>query len=294
MGTIQKLSSQVIDYAERVSQMADVAQGKHQQRSGLTTRWLLLPASGAALYALVKSDAFSRPAKEVMDEAKARASELPDDLLSMVRQSTNGAAEPKREPLRALPRPRPGSRRASRPHLKPAPRGEGVQPARGRRPRANVAGRARRRPRCSQRAVLEGGPFVVTLQAPRSAELLRLYTGRQRAVSPRAASEAEIGRGQRFAPAAVVPHVLARARTSCRNPEGFGLLSRRTPPVRPRTLNEPPAGARTRWRRILHPRVRGRRRRRRLFIWASRSVVLAARLRQARRVGARGYARPPR
>jgi len=91
MGTIQKLSSQVIDYAERVSQMADVAQGKHQQRSGLTTRWLLLPASGAALYALVKSDAFSRPAKEVMDEAKARASELPDDLLSMVRQSTNGA-----------------------------------------------------------------------------------------------------------------------------------------------------------------------------------------------------------
>ena len=91
MGTIQKLSSQVIDYAERVSDMADAAQGKHHQRTGLTTRWLLLPASGAALYALVKSDAFSRPAKEVMDEAKARASELPDDLLSMVRQSTNGA-----------------------------------------------------------------------------------------------------------------------------------------------------------------------------------------------------------
>ena len=88
MGTIQKLSSQVIDYAERVSEMADTAQGKHHQRTGPTTRWLLLPASGAALYALMKSDAFSRPAKEVMDEAKARASELPDDLLSMVRQST--------------------------------------------------------------------------------------------------------------------------------------------------------------------------------------------------------------
>ena len=29
MGTIQKLSSQVIDYAERVSDMADAAQGKH-------------------------------------------------------------------------------------------------------------------------------------------------------------------------------------------------------------------------------------------------------------------------
>jgi hypothetical protein len=92
MGRIQKLSSQVIDYAERVSEMADAAQGKHQQRTGPTTRWLVLPASGAALYALLKSDAFSRPAKEVMDEAKARASELPDDLLSMVRQSTSGTS----------------------------------------------------------------------------------------------------------------------------------------------------------------------------------------------------------
>jgi hypothetical protein len=91
MATIQKLSSQVIDYAERVSDMADAAQGKHQ-RPGLTSRWLLLPASGAALYALLKSDALSRPAKEVMDEAKARASELPDDLLSMVRQSTSGTS----------------------------------------------------------------------------------------------------------------------------------------------------------------------------------------------------------
>ena len=92
MGRIQKLSSQVIDYAERVSEMADAAQGKHQQRTGPTTRWLVLPASGAALYALLKSDAFSRPAKEVMDEAKARASELRDDLLTMVRQSTTGTS----------------------------------------------------------------------------------------------------------------------------------------------------------------------------------------------------------
>jgi len=88
MGSIQKLSSQVIDYAERVSDMADAAQGKHQ-RSSLASRWLLLPASGAALYALVKSDALSRPAKQVMGEAKARASELPDDLLGKVRQTTS-------------------------------------------------------------------------------------------------------------------------------------------------------------------------------------------------------------
>ena len=92
MGTIQKLSSQVIDYAERVSVMADAAQGKHHQRSSLTSHWLLLPASGAALYALLKSDSFTRPAKEVMGEAKSRASELPDDLLSIVRQSTSSTS----------------------------------------------------------------------------------------------------------------------------------------------------------------------------------------------------------
>ena len=141
MGTIQKLSSQVIDYAERVSEMADVAQGKHHQRTGLTTRWLLLPASGAALYALVKSDAFSRPAKEVMDEAKARASELPDDLLSMVRQSTSGARAGT-EAARALPHRRPGSRRASRTHARPAARAEGVPHARQRRPHADFTDRS--------------------------------------------------------------------------------------------------------------------------------------------------------
>ena len=88
MASIQKFSSQVIDYAERLSEMADAAEGKHPQRTGRTSRWLLLPASGAALYALLKSDTFSRQAKGVMDEAKARASELPDDLLSRVRQTS--------------------------------------------------------------------------------------------------------------------------------------------------------------------------------------------------------------
>jgi hypothetical protein len=88
MASIQKFSSQVIDYAERLSEMADAAEGKHPQRTGRTSRWLLLPASGAAVYALLKSDTFSRQAKGVMDEAKARASELPDDLLSRVRQTS--------------------------------------------------------------------------------------------------------------------------------------------------------------------------------------------------------------
>jgi hypothetical protein len=87
MSGIHRLSSRVIDYAERLADMADAAEGKHRHRGGGTTRWLLLPASGAALYALVRSDAFSRPAKEVVDEAKTRASELPDELVARVRQT---------------------------------------------------------------------------------------------------------------------------------------------------------------------------------------------------------------
>jgi hypothetical protein len=87
MASIQKFSSQVIDYADRLSGMADAAEGKHHQTGGKMTRWFLLPASGAAVYALVRSDFFSRRARVVVDEAKTRASELPDDLMARVRES---------------------------------------------------------------------------------------------------------------------------------------------------------------------------------------------------------------
>jgi hypothetical protein len=87
MAGIQRFSSQVIDYAERLSEMADAAEGKHQQTNSKMSRWVLLPASGAALYALVRSDFFSQRAKDVMGEAKTLASELPDDLMARVKQS---------------------------------------------------------------------------------------------------------------------------------------------------------------------------------------------------------------
>ena len=89
MAGIQKFSAQVIDYAERLSGMADAAEGKGSRRDRKVRRWVVLPASGAALLALVRSDFFSRQAKEVMDEAKTRASELPDDLMSRVRQTAD-------------------------------------------------------------------------------------------------------------------------------------------------------------------------------------------------------------
>ena len=92
MAAIQKFSAQMIDYAERLSGMADAAEGKGVHSELTLRRWLVLPATGAALYALVRSDFFARQAREVVDEAKTRASELPDDLLSRVRQTAVQAA----------------------------------------------------------------------------------------------------------------------------------------------------------------------------------------------------------
>jgi hypothetical protein len=84
MKDIQKFSQHVIDYAERLADMADAAQGRGTRRTGHRTRWLILPAVGAGLYAF----ATSSRTKGVMDDAKAKASELPEDLFKRVRQTT--------------------------------------------------------------------------------------------------------------------------------------------------------------------------------------------------------------
>ena len=111
MGRIQSFSDQMVDYAERLHDMADAAEGKRPR--GRASRWLLLPAAGAAVYAVVRSDAFSRQAKGVVDEAKTRASELPDDLVSRVRQTqssqtstSNGGGQRRRSTSRKTSTPR--------------------------------------------------------------------------------------------------------------------------------------------------------------------------------------------
>jgi hypothetical protein len=118
MADIHKLSEQVIDYAERMANVADAAQGKN--RNGAGTRWLLLPAAGAGLYALVKSDFFTRGAKVVADEAKSRAAELPDDLIKTVRQtsqtsrkSSNGTTSASRSSSSGRTRRRASTRRTA-------------------------------------------------------------------------------------------------------------------------------------------------------------------------------------
>jgi hypothetical protein len=87
MPDINKFSEQMIDFAERLADVADAAKGKGIRRGSFGTRWLLLPAAGAGIYALATNGAFTRRAKDVVDEAKTRASELPDDLMNRVRQA---------------------------------------------------------------------------------------------------------------------------------------------------------------------------------------------------------------
>ena len=87
MNDINKLSERVIEYAERASAMSDAAHGKKAIRRSGAMRWVLLPAAGAGLYAMMRSKAFTRQAKDAVSEAKTRAAELPDELMGLVRQS---------------------------------------------------------------------------------------------------------------------------------------------------------------------------------------------------------------
>jgi hypothetical protein len=91
MADINKFAEKVIDLAERFADITDAAQGK-SHRKGVGARWLVLPAVGAGLYALGTNGSFTRKTKKVMNQAKARASELPDDLMNRVEQAS-GATE---------------------------------------------------------------------------------------------------------------------------------------------------------------------------------------------------------
>ena len=88
MADVHKFSERVIDLAERTSAVADAAQGNGVRRRGVPTRWVLLPAAGAGLYALTTNRSFTRQAKNVMNQAKERASDLPEDLVDRVQQTT--------------------------------------------------------------------------------------------------------------------------------------------------------------------------------------------------------------
>jgi hypothetical protein len=92
MADIHGFSERVIDLAERLDAVADAANGKGIRKGGMGTRWLLLPAVGAGLYALATNGALTRRAKDVMGQAKTSASDLSDDLLGRVRQTSQPPA----------------------------------------------------------------------------------------------------------------------------------------------------------------------------------------------------------
>jgi hypothetical protein len=89
MAQVQKLATRMSEYAERVSRVADAAEGKRPREKGRLRRWVVLPAAGATIYAVVRSDFFTRQAKDIVGEAKTRASELPDDLVARVRETAD-------------------------------------------------------------------------------------------------------------------------------------------------------------------------------------------------------------
>jgi hypothetical protein len=113
MADMEKISRQLVDYAERFADMTDAAKGRGRRNSGGGTRWLILPAAGAGLYALFTSNR----TKGVMEGAKARASELPEDLVNRVRQtsqSSSGASTSKNgSSSRSRTKRRTGSSRKS-------------------------------------------------------------------------------------------------------------------------------------------------------------------------------------
>jgi len=104
MADVHKFSDQVIELAERLADVVDAANGKGVRKGG-AIRWLLLPAAGAGLYALATSGSVTGHAKGVVNQAKARASDLPDELLGIVHQESQTSS------VRRTPSQSSGSKR---------------------------------------------------------------------------------------------------------------------------------------------------------------------------------------
>jgi hypothetical protein len=108
---VHELAERVIDLAERMADVADAAAGKRKRNPRAATQLLLLPAAGAGLYALAKSEFFGQQAKTIVEEAKTAASDLPADLMKTVREAS---PTPSSSTSRAKPRAARSGRQQSR------------------------------------------------------------------------------------------------------------------------------------------------------------------------------------
>jgi hypothetical protein len=95
MADVNRFSEGLIDAAERFADVVDSAQGHGARKAGTGARWLILPAAGAAIYAVAtSSSSMARQTRKLMRRAKDRATDLPDaDLFGRVKEVT-GLAEP--------------------------------------------------------------------------------------------------------------------------------------------------------------------------------------------------------
>jgi hypothetical protein len=88
MADIDRFSDRLVDLAERFADVTDAAQGRGNRQGGIRPRWILLPAAAAGMYLLGASGSLRRQAGNVAKQAKDRAADLPDDLMSRVHQAT--------------------------------------------------------------------------------------------------------------------------------------------------------------------------------------------------------------
>jgi len=68
--------------------VTDAAQGRGNRQGGIRARWFVMPAAAAGIYMLGASGSLRRQAGSVAKQAKDRAADLPDDLMSRVHRAT--------------------------------------------------------------------------------------------------------------------------------------------------------------------------------------------------------------
>jgi hypothetical protein len=88
MADMDTFSERLVDLAERFADVTDAAQGRGNRQGGIRARWFVVPAAAAGIYMLGASGSVRRQAGNVAKQAKDRAADLPDDLMSRVHRAT--------------------------------------------------------------------------------------------------------------------------------------------------------------------------------------------------------------
>jgi hypothetical protein len=117
MAEMDRFSERLVDLAERFADVTDAAQGRGNRQGGIRARWFVVPAAAAGIYMLGASGSVRRQAGNVAKQAKDRAADLPDDLMSRVHRATrktttSGARSSGRSTTRSTTRARSRRRTA--------------------------------------------------------------------------------------------------------------------------------------------------------------------------------------